>query len=201
MLLLSTISTLLRLITASASDIEVNASWIDAPSPITPTSNFTPTGSVPTNIATAATTTIVAAPGASTTRNVKGLSVANNHASVSNVCIVEIFDGTNSAVLWRGNLLPSEHAKFDEAGVWTLYGADGTPKYPTGNVDVQIFTASGTWTKPTNFNAKVTIVQEWGAGGGGGGGASLATAVVAKGGGSGGGAENSMLLIWGRALP
>lgn len=128
MLLLSTTGSLVRVITGSAGTIEVAASWVDVPTPFTPSSNSTPSGDVPTSISTATTTTVVAAPGASTIRNVKDLSIANDHATTSNLITVEQFDGTDAAVRWKGTLLAQEKVAFDETGRWTLYGSDGVAK-------------------------------------------------------------------------
>lgn len=128
MLLLSTTSSILRVVTGSAGDIEAAVSWVDVPVPFTPASNSTPSGDVPTNITTAATTTIVAAPGASTCRNVKDVSLHNHHATVANLVTVEEFDGTDSAVRWIGTLLPGERVALDETGAWTYYSATGVVK-------------------------------------------------------------------------
>lgn len=54
------------------------------------------------------------------------------------------------------------------------------------SADVQVFTANGTWTKPTG--AKRVHVQCWGGGGGGGGGATGGVANGGNGAGGGGGA-------------
>ena len=83
MLLLTSTSDIIRVVTGSAvATITVHADWVDnASGTITP-------GRTNTAITTATTTTVVAAPAASTQRNVKGLSVTNNHASSSNVVTV-----------------------------------------------------------------------------------------------------------------
>jgi len=131
MLNLSTTSTILRLVTGSAGDIEVSHSYIDAPVPAGSSSNFTASGDTLTNISTATTTTIVAAPAASTTRNVKQLTITNNHATTSNLCTVEQFNGTDAVVKWKGTLLAGERVEYDETGLYTVYGADGLEKPQT----------------------------------------------------------------------
>jgi hypothetical protein len=128
MLLLPNTSTLVRLITGSAGDIEVSASWVDVPTPFTTSSSSVPDGDVPPNITTATLTTIIPAPAASTVRNVKGFTVRNNHASTSNVVTAEVFDGTNQATLYKATLAAQECLIFDETGRFTYYGSDGVAK-------------------------------------------------------------------------
>jgi len=77
MLLLTTTSDLLQLVTGSAVSTDIVASFVD----IT-TSTFTP-GSSEANVSTATTTTIVAAPAASTQRQIKAISVTNKSSSTA----------------------------------------------------------------------------------------------------------------------
>ena len=183
-MILSSISDIIRIVTTSTADIHVQAAWAD----IT-TAAFTP-GRTNTVIVTAVTTTIVAAPAASTQRQVKRAMISNRHASAANTVSVQHFDGTTSVTVFSRTLLAGESIEFDSTG-WTVLNAGGSVVAAgiSGPVDVQVFTAAGagTWTKPTGFTPSFVEVIMFGAGGGGGAGASLATAVVAKGGGGGGG--------------
>lgn len=112
MLLLTTTSDIVRLITGSAADIDVYVSYVDLNgSTVTPGKTATPA------ITTATTTTICAAPGASTVRNVKHINITNNSTSASTTVDVEFFDGTNPTELRAVTLLPGENLAMDD-GRW-----------------------------------------------------------------------------------
>lgn len=113
MLLLTSTSDILRVVTGSAADVDVHASWVDnAAGTITPgRTNTAP-------ITTATTTTVVASPASSTQRNVKALYIHNTHASTSTVVTVQHFDGTTSIDLMNCTLLPDEHLNMNEDGIW-----------------------------------------------------------------------------------
>jgi hypothetical protein len=122
MLLLTGTAHLIRVITGSATSMEVHASYVDRDA-----SSTTP-GSANTPIATAATTTIVGSLPASTVRNVKQIVIRNDDASLSNLITVEHFDGTNAVILFKGTLLAQEWVRMDELGYWNVYGTDGIVK-------------------------------------------------------------------------
>lgn len=127
MLNLSSTSDIIRVITASAASIEVHASWVDlSGTTVTPGSLNTP------NITTATTTTVVAAPGASTVRNVKALYMTNVSASASTRVAVEHFDGTNAVEMMGFILLPGENMTFNEEGRWRHFDANGAEYPPAG---------------------------------------------------------------------
>jgi hypothetical protein len=182
-LILPNTSSLVRLTNGSAGTLAVCFSAIDVSG-----TTFTPTGDVPTNISTATTTTIVPAPAASTVRNVKEIVVANTHASQSQACTIQKYDGTDSVDLWKGTLLAGERVIFDETGVWTYYGADGVAK---ASVSSGQYIQSTLLTSGTSFTTSATTrklkLRLAGGGGGGAGCTSVASAASAGGGGGAGG--------------
>lgn len=140
MLLLTSTSDKIQVVSASAASLEVHASWVDnASGTITPgrtnTAAITGAGS---------TTDVVAAPGASTQRNVKHLNIMNDHASASTLTAVQHTDGTNVESLWEGTLLAQESVVFDAAGRWTQYDANGLPKAGAYPVATQADEEAGT---------------------------------------------------------
>lgn len=127
MLNLASTSDIVRIVTSTAADIEVHASWVDL-NGTTVTAGRTNTAS----ITTATTTTVVASPAASTVRNVKHLNITNNHASVSCTVTVEHTDGTNPVALMAFTLLPGENMIFNAEGRWAHRDAQGAEYPPAG---------------------------------------------------------------------
>lgn len=152
MLILRGTTDLIQLVTGAAADIEVMVSAMDASDAAPPVIQIIPNLGPLASIVTATTTTIVAAPGSTFVRNVKEISIYNNHASLSCPCTVQVTDGTNVANLWNGTLLAGELLIFDELGVWTLYGSDGVPKAPSTKIDRKlVVTADVTFATTATF--------------------------------------------------
>ena len=139
MLLLTSTSDIVRVITGAAvSSITVHTSYVDnASGTITPARTNT-------LISTATTTTIVAAPGASTQRNVKLISITNNSAIACQVT-VQHFDGTVSVDLMGVTVRAGENLIFDDVGNWKHHDTQGAA-----------FTATAT--PPILFNNSASTV-------------------------------------------
>jgi hypothetical protein len=116
---------LLRLVTGSAGDIRVHVSALDASDATPPVIQPIPDLGPVAAITTAATTTIAAAPGSTLQRNIKGVSVFNASATVTNTVTVELTDGTNVALLARTTLLPNEWLVRTENGLWLHFDSNG----------------------------------------------------------------------------
>jgi hypothetical protein len=127
MLLLKSTSEVLRIVTSAAANaIEVHAAHVDLNgTTVTPTSTNT-------KITTATTTTVVAAPGAATVRNVKGLYITNNSVGTGCDVAVQIFDGTNTFEIIQFILLPGENMGYREDGSWVHRDQNGAEYPPSG---------------------------------------------------------------------
>ncbi|HQQ75781.1 MAG TPA: hypothetical protein PLB01_00380, partial [Thermoanaerobaculia bacterium] len=188
----------LRVTTSAPGTIAIHcqASWMDNLN-----GGITPGATNTASITSATTTDIVASPAtAGTTRNVKGLSIANAHAT--NQADVDVIhtDGTNALTIFQATLAPGEVVIYSDLTGWVHFNSAGTPlnSQSVAGSDAQSYTltSQSPWTKPTSFTPKFVAVWGWGAGGGGGAGASLATATIAKGGaGGGGGAYNLKIFL------
>ena len=141
MLLLTGTSDLVRVITDASSDIEVHASWMDLSA-----GTVTPGRTNTASITSATTTTVVGSPASSTQRNVKHLSITNNHASVSCNVSVEHTDGTNAVELRAVNLLIGENLTLDNNGNWRHYDANGGEYMSPGPAASQAEMEAGTST-------------------------------------------------------
>ena len=113
MLLLTSTSDIIRVVTGSAADVDIHASYVDiSGTTVTPGRTNTPP------ITTATTTTIAGSPAAATQRNVKAIYIHNASATVSTTVTVQHFDGTVSVDLVNCTLLPDEHLNLNENGSW-----------------------------------------------------------------------------------
>lgn len=131
MILLDTTAKKLQLVTSAAADIDVNLSWVDMTTADPPVVKGSTSGSAEASVTTAATTDICAAPGASTVRNVKHVSVRNAHASTPCVVtVVKDVSGTDYE-LYKATLAAGDLLTFTEGTGWFHYltSAPGTPPW------------------------------------------------------------------------
>lgn len=109
MLLLASTSDLLRLVTSSASALDVHASFVDlSGSTVTP-------GRTNTAIITATTTTVVGSPGSGVVRSVKTLTARNKGGSTQVVTVLHT-DGTTIVEVYEATLAPDWTLNYHEAG-------------------------------------------------------------------------------------
>jgi hypothetical protein len=127
MINLTSVLDVLRVVTGSASQIEVHCSWVDYDgSAVTLGRQNTP------HITTATTTNIVPTLGVGISRNVKHINVTNDHPSQSCTVTIEHFDGVTIAELISFILLPGENMILNEEGRWAHRDAQGAEYPPAG---------------------------------------------------------------------
>lgn len=140
MLLLTATTDKFQLVSSTAASLDVHAGYMDSGNPITSSYSMAP-GRQNTAIVSATTTDIVAAPGASTARNVKVINVRNKDASLScDVTIVFNQNGT-SYQLHKQTLRAGETLQYVEGVGWFLAGGNGTPPTVYSTADQSITTA------------------------------------------------------------
>jgi hypothetical protein len=130
MILLTGASDVLRLITSGTSAIDVVAGFADyASGTVTP-------GRQVTAISSAATTTIVGSPGASTQRTLRFLSI-RNRGGAANTVTLQLFDGTTAFQIHNIVLAAGEALIHDEAAGFAYISSLGLPKTAEANGGIQ----------------------------------------------------------------
>ncbi len=127
-MLLLTTADIIRLVTSSAATLDVHASWVDTPTPRPSGSTDTP-GSLPTAIASATTTTVVAAPAAGM-RNVRCLIVRNRSAATSVTVTTQLYDGATAYQLDERELGPGQSFQFVDGIGFVQIPTGGPPTKP-----------------------------------------------------------------------
>lgn len=127
MLLLASTADLLRVVTSAAVTIDVHASWVDLNG-----TTITP-GRTNTAISTAATTTVVGSPAASTYRTVKSLTVRNRHATTAQDVTLVHTDGSTAVELIKVTLAAGECLHYHEAAGFWISDAFGRTKTNISN--------------------------------------------------------------------
>jgi hypothetical protein len=123
MIILKATSESIQVITSSAAAIDVSVSYAD----ITTTS-FTPS-STETKISSAATTTILAAPAASTQRQVKLLTISNIDPTFSSAITVnKLITATTYSLNAVVTLQIGETLQYIDSNGWVYYASNGTVK-------------------------------------------------------------------------
>jgi len=167
MLVLSASTDLIQVVTSATGSVLAHASWEDIGNDRNhPGTRITRGRNNVAAITTATTTTIAAGNASGLERDVRIISVRNNHTSTSNTVTVQHTDGTTAVVLWKGPLAAGESVVLDDINHWTHYDAYGSPivvssaQAPTTDAaPVDAVAATGTITdgNASNYDANQTI--------------------------------------------
>lgn len=148
----------LRLVSTTAANLDVVALHA------TTDGTTTTKGKTRTAISSAATTTIVAAPGAGLERTVYDLKIRNRHASLSSIVTLQDFDGTTAFELIRVTLGPGEALVYDGISGWSYLNAQGIARIASsaglaspliGTEQISVLAAD-----VTNSNATANTMQD-----------------------------------------
>lgn len=127
MILLTATTDKIDLITGTAADVDVHASWMDyASGTVTP-------GRTNTAITTATTTDIVAAPGASTQRNIKRLNIRNKDSADATDVTVRFNQNGTAFELHKVRLAPGDVLQYIDGVGWFIVEALASRTYADAN--------------------------------------------------------------------
>lgn len=158
MIILKATTESLQLVSSSAAKIDYSVSYSD----LTPTT-YAPSSNEGT-VSSATTVTVLAAPAASTQRQVKLMTITNAHATLSSaVYIHKLISSTPYVLLPTATLLPGESMQYLDGQGWIYYSSTGvikTSQTAPGSHTQVLFNNSGvltgdpglTWT-----NASATL--------------------------------------------
>lgn len=138
MILLTATTHSLELETSSASSTDWTCSYVDMDASAT-----TP-GSAQGNVASATTTTIAAAPAASTQRQIKHISIRNKNTTAQTVTVKKDVSGTEYTV-FKATLASGEGAEYLDGQGWMTFDAQGRGRVIEPEV------VSNTGTRPLHY--------------------------------------------------
>lgn len=121
MLLLTATTDKIDLITSAAATVDVHASFMDMTTADPPVVKGSTSGKQNTAISTAATTDVVAAPAASTVRNIKHLNIRNKSATTATDVTVRFNQNGTAYELAKETLAVGEELTFTEGVGWFHY--------------------------------------------------------------------------------
>lgn len=152
MLLLPSTTDKLQLTTSAAVTVDVHASFVDMTTADPPVVKGSTTSKQNTAISTATTTDIVAAPAASTIRNVKTVNIRNKHASAS-VDVTAIYDANGTDYeLFKATLRAGEVLEYVEGVGWFVVYAATSPQLRTVKLGSDQSNATTTATEVTGMS-------------------------------------------------
>ncbi len=118
MIILALTTDKLEVVTSAAADIDVHVSFMDVDG-VSPSANVTP-GKQNTAITTAATTDVLAAPGANIYRNAKTINIANKDTADSTDVTVRFNQSGTIFTLVKQTLAPNDCLEYVEGVGWFL---------------------------------------------------------------------------------
>lgn len=147
LILLSTDS--VEVVTSAAVTVDVVASYMDASTADPPVVKGSTSGTQPTAITTATTTTVVSAPAASTLRNVKGMTIRNKHASTACDITVQLDRSASNYEKFKVTLLAGETLEYVEGVGFFVVKS-------TAKIDVKLRVAGSNYVNATTSFTDIT---------------------------------------------
>ena len=154
---LTSTSDKVQVVTTTAANIDVYATWGDYDPAVSPSTDRVTFGRLISKISSATTTDVVPVPGSGDTRKVHIVNVSNVHASTANTITIQITDGTNTAIIDSFPLAAGERATWREGVPLRIIDANGLEKtVPVAVGQYTVTRLGATVSNSTTTAAKVT---------------------------------------------